>query len=201
MDKNLLKKLNIFGEGIAKLLSPFAEVVIHDIKKDQILAIHNPLSKRRVGDASHIDLSEIETEDDYFGPYTKTNWDGRELKSITFIERNEKGKPILLQCINIDVSQFHTAQKSISLFLGLSNIAPRLESIFKENIYEHMNTFITAWMKSRGLTLAALTKSEKQKLIKDLEKNGAFEKKNAAEYIGRVLNISRASVYNYLKDT
>jgi predicted transcriptional regulator YheO len=200
MDKKKLNKLNASSEALAKLLNPFAEVVVHDVKKDTILSIFNSFSKRRVGDASHIDLSEIQTQDDYFGPYTKTNWDGRPLKCLTFIERDEKCRPILMQCINIDVSSFVDTQKLFSSFLGVTPVTPRHQNIFKENIYEHMNSFVTQWTSSRNISLSALTKQEKEQIIKDLQIEGAFEKKNAAEYIGRVLGISRASVYNYLKE-
>jgi len=33
-----------------------------------------------------------------------------------------------------------------------------------------------------------------------LKKEGAFETKNAASYVADVLQISRATVYNYLKE-
>ena len=200
MDKKKLKKLNSSSQAIAKLLSPFAEVVVHDVKNDKILSIYNSFSKRRVGDASHIDLSEIQTDDDYFGPYSKTNWDGRPLKCLTFIERDEKGRPILMQCINIDVSSFVDTQKIFSTFLGIAPVMPRHQSIFKENIYEHINSFVTDWTAKKNISIIGLTKQEKEQIIKDLSNEGAFQKKNAAEYIGRVLGISRASVYNYLKE-
>ena len=40
------------GNAISKLLHPFAEVVIHDLEKDQIAAIFSPISKREIGDSS-----------------------------------------------------------------------------------------------------------------------------------------------------
>ena len=48
-------------EAIARLLSPHAEVVLHDPATDSVLAIWNPLSKRTVGDPSL--LGELDERD------------------------------------------------------------------------------------------------------------------------------------------
>jgi len=42
--KRELKNAIPFADAFARLLHPFAEVVIHDLEKDQIEAIYNPLS-------------------------------------------------------------------------------------------------------------------------------------------------------------
>jgi predicted transcriptional regulator YheO len=44
-----------------------------------------------------------------------------------------------------------------------------------------------------------LTKKDHLALVRQLHQDGAFEGKNAANYIGQILGISRATVYNYLK--
>jgi D-arginine utilization repressor len=50
------------------------------------------------------------------------------------------------------------------------------------------------------VSIAALNRENKSEIINALAEVGAFEGKNAANYIGRVLGISRATVYNYLKE-
>jgi predicted transcriptional regulator YheO len=61
-------------EAIARLLSPHAEVVLHDPRTDTIAGIWNPVSGRRIGDASL--LSELDglrpAGRDVFGPYPKS---------------------------------------------------------------------------------------------------------------------------------
>jgi predicted transcriptional regulator YheO len=49
------------------------------------------------------------------------------------------------------------------------------------------------------VSIEALSRECKKEIINSLAEDGAFEGKNAANYIGRVLGISRATVYNYLK--
>lgn len=85
--------LNV-AKAISKLLHPFAEVVIHDLEKDQVIAIFNPLSKREVGDLSYLDRIDFDRKGkmpDIIGPYEKLNFDGRKLKSISIVIKNAKG--------------------------------------------------------------------------------------------------------------
>src|SRR5690349_1263722 len=104
-----LKNYFPIAEGLATLLHPHAEVVIHDIAKNKIAAISNSFSKRKVGDESLLE-EDFKIQDDtrIIGPYPRTNWDGRKLKSLTVILRSPEGEPIGLMCINLDVSHFES---------------------------------------------------------------------------------------------
>ena len=42
-------------EAIVALFAPLAEVAVHDIRRDRIVGIWNPISGRKVGDRSLID--------------------------------------------------------------------------------------------------------------------------------------------------
>lgn len=44
------EQLTPIGEALARLLSPHAEVVLHDPAADEVAAIWNPLSGREPGD-------------------------------------------------------------------------------------------------------------------------------------------------------
>ena len=77
--------------------------------------------------------------------------------------------------------------------------APLLVDFFDENRQDKINRFVADWVGQKGLVLEQLGKKEKQELILQLQKHGAFQTKNAAAYIARTLDISRASVYGYLK--
>lgn len=46
------KNYKLIAESITKLLHPFAEVVLHDIKKNQIVEIFNSFTKRRAANAA-----------------------------------------------------------------------------------------------------------------------------------------------------
>jgi predicted transcriptional regulator YheO len=71
--------------------------------------------------------------------------------------------------------------------------------LFKDDWRERVNIYVTDYLKKEGLTLQTLDKEQKQELVHALYRVGAFESKNAANYIADVLQISRATLYNYLK--
>lgn len=196
------KKLRRFypiAEGLSNLLYPHAEVVIHDLKSNRIVAIFNNFSKRKVGDES---LLQEELEDakllDVFPIYFKTNWDGRRLKCVSITLKDENGIALGLLCINLDVSQWEEMGKYLLQWTqGLEGSQP--EVLFKDDWREKINTYVSEYLKREKIVLKNLTKEKKKELILSLHREGAFSAKNAAFYIADVLDISRATIYNYLR--
>lgn len=193
------------ANAISKLLHPFAEVVIHDLEKGQIAAIFSPISKREVGDSSYldrIDFDHKEKSPDIIGPYEKFNFDGRKLKSISVVIKNKKGLALGFLCINLDVSVFTKYQGILNAFLSdfESPKSQEIETIFKDDLYEQINIFVQNYCVENHLNLDSLSRIDKKNLILRLKKHGALEGKNGGQYIARTLGISRATVYNYLKE-
>ena len=118
--KSELQKTIPMAEAFSKLMFPFAEVVIHDLEKDQIEAIYNPFSKRKVGDQSYLDRWDftVDLQENVIGPYEKTNYDGRKLKSISVVIRNKTGIAEGFLCINMDISVFEDYQDTLQMFLN-----------------------------------------------------------------------------------
>jgi D-arginine utilization repressor len=196
--KQSLERTLPFAETFAKLLHPFAEVVVHDLEEDAIVAIYNPFSRREVGDSSYLDQIDFNETSSVIGPYCKTNWDGRPLKSISTVVRNEKGVAEGFLCINVDLSAFTTA---IHLLQTFSSSPPaESQELFKEDLYERVNRYVQKYCHEHQTTIDSLNRGEKQELIHALAAEGAFKERNAAAYVGRVLGLSRATVYNYLKE-
>lgn len=186
------------AEAISTLLYPHAEVVLHNLKTGRIDAIFNNFSKRKIGDESLLDESEsLSSTQDVFPLYFKTNYDGRKMKSVSAVLRND-GKPVGLLCINLDVSKWEEMHHFILDMIKPSTAMP--DFLFKNDWKEKINIFVSNYLKQHGLNLKSLDKSDRQKLLLALHKEGAFEEKNAASYIADVLQISRATVYNYLKE-
>lgn len=198
--KKSLENMLPTAEGIAKLMHPFAEVVVHDLEKDSIEAIYNPFSRREIGDDSFLDRIDFDNSDTVIGPYEKVNWDGRKLKCISIVVRNGRRTPEGFICINIDISHFATFSNTIAEFLGNNTpMSEEEQQLFKDDLYERINIYVQQYCRENQVALNALSREEKQELVCLLEDDGAFNSKNAATYIGRVLGVSRATVYNYLK--
>lgn len=198
--KRSLKNSLPFAEAFSRLLHPFAEVVIHDLAKDKIEAIYNPISRREVGDNSYLDRMNFGDSDRIIGPYDKTNWDGRPLKSISVVIRDESGKAEGFLCINIDTSFFQTANQLLESFLNNNQtISDETQRLFKDDLYEKINLYVQNYCLEHQVSRDNLSREEKKELINQLIESGAFKGKNAANYVGRILGISRATVYNYIK--
>jgi predicted transcriptional regulator YheO len=195
-----LKKYSSVAEAISVLFFPHVEVVIHDLNSGRIAAIFNNLSKRSVGDESCLDeTSNLCEFQDIFPPYFKTNWDGRQMKSVTAVLRDSKtDRPIGLLCMNWDISQWESIGRFIQDLIQPMREIPNF--LFKNDWREKINIYVSTYLKENALRLESLNKEEKKKLLLALQKEGAFETKNAAFYIAEVLQISRATVYNYLKE-
>lgn len=193
-----LEQYKPVAEAISMLLFPHAEVILHDLETGRIKAIFNNFSKRDVGEESLLEeMDKLPKSQDVFLPYFKTNWDGRKMKSVTAVLRNKLGKPLGLLCINLDISKWEEMHHFI-----LDLIKPGVEMpdfLFKNDWKEKINLYVSTYLKQHALRLESLDKAEKQRLLLALQKEGAFETKNAASYIADVLQISRATVYNYLK--
>lgn len=184
------------AEAISLLLYPHAEVIIHDLKSGLITAIFNPFSKRKKGDESLLDP--VTKYPDIFPPYNKMNWDGKLLRSVSITLRNNQNTPIALMCINVDLSKWNDLYQYLEKMIKVEN-APN-EILFKDDWRERINVFVTDYIKENNLNLKTLSREEKQTLVVALHMKGAFNAKNAANYVADVLDLSRATIYNYLRN-
>lgn len=198
-----LKEYFSVAQAITALLQPYAEVVIHDLKTGKIAAIYNNFSKRAVGEESLIeeDLPNYTSFPDVFPVYTKINWDGTKLKSSTATLRDENKTPIGLLCINLDVSKWEEFRQLLDQWSNISDYKNQPEVLFKDDWREKINFYISDYLNKESLTLKILSKEKKRDLIQALYREGAFKAKNAATYVADVLDLSRASIYNYLRIT
>ncbi|MBA2369955.1 MAG: PAS domain-containing protein [Candidatus Protochlamydia sp.] len=197
-----LKNFFHISQAIARLLQPHGEVVIHDLETGKIAAIFNNFSKRKVGEESLIEeLADYALLPDVFPLYVKTNWDGKKIRSCTATLRNENDQPVALLCINLDLSKWEEFRHLLDFWLSAQNNENQPEILFKDDWREKINLYVSEYLINEGTELNMLGKEKKQNLVKALHREGAFNAKNAAAYVGDVLDLSRATIYNYLRNT
>ena len=100
--------------------------------------------------------------------------------------------------INFDLTKW----EELHHFLGnwLSHVTHAQPTVlFKDDWREKINSYVTDYLTRVGTTLKLLNKEKKKALVLALHKEGAFKAKNAANYVADVLELSRATIYNYLK--
>lgn len=120
--KKVIKNFLPAVEAIQRLLYPYAEVIVHDVKQNIIVAIYNPFSKRRAGDASRLDQDDLQLLNDCVDPYEKTNWNGNKIKSVSSMIRDENHNVVGMLCINLDVSVIEKFNESLQQFLQCAQL-------------------------------------------------------------------------------
>lgn len=186
-------------DAIALLLQPHAEVVLHDLGSETVVHIANNFSRRSLGEPSLLHEIDFRPDDHLIGPYDKVNWDGRRLKSVSAVLRSPEGRPVGVLCINMDVSHIHAAIDVLSSLAKVATDQEKPAALFREDWHERINEYVNGWTHRNGVAIADLTRSQKQQLVRELAQDGAFSGKHAAAYISRVLQMGRATVYNYLR--
>lgn len=186
-------QVTALAEGVAHLLHPYAEVVLHDVQRDRIAAIWNAFSKRKIGDPSLLrSLPARQRESATYGPYEKTNWNGRRLKCVSISLLDDQDSPMLM-CINFDISAFEP-------MLQLASIPERQPTeLFARNWRERINQLTHEWIRGRGLNLETLNPEQRLSLVRYLDEQGAFEARKSIEQMAAILGISRATAYNLRK--
>lgn len=185
-------------DAIALLLQPQAEVVLHDLATETVAHIANPFSHRELGEPSLLHEIDFRPDVALIGPYEKVNFDGRRLKSVSAVLR-EDGRAVGVICINLDVTHL---QSAIELLTALTRVPPGAGQpavLFQEDWHERINQYVHAWTARNGVVITDLSRAQKLQLVGELAADGAFGGKHAAAYVSRVLQMSRASVYNYLR--
>jgi len=186
------------SRALSQLMGPLVEVVIHDLSTHKIIFIEGSLSKRKIGDPSLLEEDIKDFADELSQTvYSKLNFDGRLIKSIS-IPIKEKNTVVALFCINYDITIFQELGELTNAILGKS-LSKKPDVLFKNDWQDRINQFIHSFLKEHSLQFTALTSKDKQKVVQSLYEQGAFAEKNAAEYIARVLDLSRATIFNYLR--
>jgi D-arginine utilization repressor len=185
----------------AALLYPHAEVVLHDRASDRIVAIWNAFSARRAGDPSQLGENHTAySADSVLGPYEKTGTTGTRLKSVTAVlpALHPGDPPVGLLCINIDVTYMADAARVLAEFVAPGQDRP--PALFAQDWREATRSVLQNWLADRGLSASALSRAERIQLVRVLDERGLFEAKRAAEHVGALIGVSRATVYTYLAE-
>jgi predicted transcriptional regulator YheO len=195
--------------GIGELFGPGCEVVLHDLGAlpQSIVAIENGhVTGRRVGDGptDHMlrSLHDApgEPASDDVRTYVSSS-EGRVLKSLAVTLRDPQGTPIAIFGINLDVSDLVSAQRALQGLVeaGPTGAAPD-EEVFGADIRDVVDVMIKRALAESGKTPAAMSRDEKMEVVKRLEERGAFLVKRSAEQVAEALDLSRFTIFSYLKE-
>ncbi len=184
-------------DATVALMHPHLEAVVHDVPRDEVIAIWNPLSGRRPGDASLLEaelLAEL-SAGAVLGPYEKVDEHGRQWTSVSV--PLAEGRALL--CLNFDRSVLDSAVAALTQFAAA--VQPRPKALFEGDWRHDVNVLVDDWCRAAQVSRHQLTAAHRRELVSLLDGKGVFHVRHAATHVATALGVSRATVYSLLKDS
>lgn len=206
-DHELLNHYTKLAKVLAEMFSPVLEVLVHDLRKPEqsIIAIYNShITGREVGGgATDLGLRRLSDNSvpDVLVNYANEAPDGRPLKSSTVAIRNSDGILLGSICFNLDTSYFSQFSTFIQQFISAetNSILTGGEDFHaispKQEIHEEINRILL----ERNWQTKRLSNDDKKQIVSELKRLGMFNKKAAVSTVAKELQLTRPTIYSYLK--
>ena len=189
--------------ALHQLLGPMCEVVLHDFAdlEHSIVHIEGDVTHRAIGGAA-TDLilekvAQNDTAQDLYG-YATSLPGGRMMKSSTVFLRDDKDCAIGALCVNLDVTDFVAIRNSLNAFVQTKDNERTTETL-SDNIFDTVQSAVAETLYEAGRSLPSMSREDKVELMNQLEGKGLFQVKRAVPIVADMLGLSRATVYNYLR--
>jgi predicted transcriptional regulator YheO len=195
----LFDQLKQIAQGLGETFAPFCEVVLHDLTdpKNAIVAIHNNLSGRKIGQpATELGLARI-ADPNYaqvISNYANKFADGRQAKSTSVGIKDASGEYVAALCLNVDLTLFQGLQSAIGQFVSIDAQNGPRESLNPASA-DAIRARIDQFAARRATTPRALRTEDRRTLLRELKDAGCMEVRRSSEIIAAHLGISRATVY------
>ncbi|MER7666295.1 MULTISPECIES: PAS domain-containing protein [unclassified Streptomyces] len=203
-DELLLREGEKIVVALGRMFPGLCEVVLHDLRDPDhaVRAIENNLSGRTVGDpATELGLARI-ADPDY--PSVLQNYpnrfpDGRPAKSTSIGLKNSRGDYVAAICLNLDVSLFATAARSLAGLVRTEEPDVSLEETLRARSSGELRAVVEEFSAARGHTPRSLDAASRRALVRSLKERGFLQVKHSVQALTDLLGVSRATVYNYLR--
>jgi predicted transcriptional regulator YheO len=195
----LFDQLKQIAQGLGETFAPFCEIVLRDLAgpKNAIVAIHNNLSGRKVGQpATELGLARI-ADPNYaqvISNYANAFADGRQAKSTSVGIKDASGTYVAALCLNVDLTLFQGLRSAIGQFVSVNTQNGPRESLNPAGA-EAIRARIDQFAARRATTPRALSAEDRRALLRELKESGCMEVRRSSEIIAAHLRVSRATVY------
>ncbi len=200
----LLDLLNRLAKGIVTVVGPHCEVVVHDFADagHSVVVVAGNVTGRKPG-APVPDLSFTPEELTDLTP-DQLNYSAqrgsRLMQSSTIWIRDPEERPIGAVCINVDYTDLIQAHDLLEKLTGPTRASSELvvTDTFARDVDELIELAAANFLHEEGLTsVEAMSYEDKLRLIQRVEARGLFQIRGAVNRLADLLNVSRASIYNY----
>ena len=202
-----LEQLTQIAHGVASHFGNACEVVIHDLKKQDIessiVYIENGhVSNRKLGDGpSEIVLETLNRDPeclkDRLSYLTKTD-DGRILKSSTMYIRGEDDEIQYIFSINYDITGLISIDNALRSLIETSPTENKEPRKITHNVNDLLDELIEQSVAIVGKPVALMTKDEKISAIQFLNDSGAFLVTKSGDKVSSYFGISKFTLYSYI---
>lgn len=198
-DDPIFHQLEQIAQGLAATFAPFCEVVLHDLRDPEhaILAIHNNLSDRSVGEpATELGLARIADPafPQVIANYSNAFGDGRRAKSTSIGIKDAKGRYVAALCLNVDLTLFNSVQSAMAQFTQVDTRQVPLETLNRTNA-EALRAAIDQFAARKAKTPRTLKAAERKALLRELREAGFMNVRHATDTVGAHLGVSRSTIY------
>ena len=120
------------------------------------------------------------------------------MKSSTVFLRDKDDCAIGALCVNLDVTDFVAIRNSLNAFVQTKDNERTTETL-SDNIFDTVQSAVAETLYEAGRSLPSMSREDKVELMNQLESKGLFQVKRAVPIVADMLGLSRATVYNYLR--
>lgn len=166
-----------FAKHLAEILAPLGEIAL--LKEGKEVEVWNRLTMETPSSIQE----------------GVSIWKGKDRRTFKEAVLDLPSSPFQLR-VRLDITLFSSFIASFQSFVQPASKEKSAEADWKEQVEQAVATFF----KERNTSPAGATRSEKRELVKRLQKGGFLEYKQASQYVSQMLQLSRASFYNYLKE-
>jgi predicted transcriptional regulator YheO len=180
------------------------EVVLHDFRRPDhsIIGIEGDVTGRNPGGSvSQIGLAILRAGDDADDEYNYVTQapNGRVLKSSTVPLRDGDGHVFGALCVNVDVTEMWMMSESLKDMFGAHNSAPQPVA-FVDDVDRVIREVLDEELRLLGQPIGRLSRSERLQVLKALDNHGVFSLQRSVPQVAQQLRLSRATLYNDLRD-
>lgn len=190
--------LHTFGEA-------FCEMLIHDFRQPDhsIVWIEGQLTQRHLGGAmSQIGLEMMAEGDEAQARinYSIQTDDGKHLKASMIPLRNAKGQVFAALCLKVDMTHLFALEHHLRQILATDEgTSPVPHVHYSDSIADIAQVMIDDALHHMGI-MPPLETAQRMQLIRTLKQRGFFGIRRAVPLLADFLQVSRASIYQYLKE-
>ncbi|MET7996615.1 aminotransferase class V-fold PLP-dependent enzyme [Amycolatopsis sp. NPDC005232] len=178
-------------DGLAAMLGPGNEVLLHDLSRlpDSIVAIAGDVTGRTAGGPMTdllLGLVRRGTTQDLTN-YRTHGPDGRAIRSSTLFLRDADGVAVGCLCVNSETSPS-------------SDAAASRPETFPPDVDSLQRFLVDRAIGKAGIPVDLMKKRHKAAVVRELDEAGFFLIKDAVDHLATHLDVTRYTIYNYLNE-